>query len=174
MLHPFLSFAVGCLFLLCSCGQQAQQNTSPPASSASASVSTDAGSTGPQGPSSDPYPLETCPVSGEPLDSMGGPIVHQQPGREVKLCCDSCVAVYDGDSDKFNAEIDAEIVAAQKPDYPLDTCLVSGNVIGASDHMVPSDHVVGNRLYRLCCDSCVKALEKDLPKYRAELIAATK
>lgn len=125
-------------------------------------------------PTSDPYPLANCPVSGEALGSMGDPIVLGQPGREVQLCCKGCVASYEGDTAKYNGEIDAAIVEAQLANYPLTTCLISGETLGESSSMVPVDHVVGNRLYKLCCDSCVAALEKDLPKYRAELIAAAK
>lgn len=38
-----------------------------------------------------------CPVSGESLGSMGEPIVVTHEGKEVKLCCKSCIK-------KFNAD----------------------------------------------------------------------
>ncbi len=38
-----------------------------------------------------PYPLETCIVSDEDLDSMGGAITKVHNGQEIKLCCKSCV-----------------------------------------------------------------------------------
>lgn len=152
------------LIALSACGSEPETATTAPDSS------TEAGGT--PALASDPFPLETCPVSGEQLGSMGDPIVLAQPGREVKLCCEGCVKSYEDGPEEFNAEIDAAIAEAQKASYPLETCLISGEVIGESDAMVPVDHVVGNRLYRLCCASCVKALEKDLPKYRAEVIAA--
>ena len=137
------------------------------ATAATAASMADAGAA-----TSDPYPLSTCPVSGEALGSMGDPIVLNQPGREVQLCCKSCVASYEGDTAKYNAEIDAAIVKAQSASYPLTTCVVSGDSLGGSGAMASLDHVAGNRLYKLCCKDCVTTLEKDLPKYRAQLIAA--
>lgn len=37
-----------------------------------------------------PYPLETCVISGEKLDSMGKPKIIQYEGREVRFCCAEC------------------------------------------------------------------------------------
>jgi len=38
-----------------------------------------------------PYPLKTCVVSGEKLDSMGKPYVFTNGDQEVKLCCKNCL-----------------------------------------------------------------------------------
>lgn len=151
-------------------GPDADHSHADEATTAPASTAADMADA--SGATSDPYPLATCPVSGDELGSMGDPIVLNQPGREVKLCCKGCIKSYEDDSNTYNAEIDAAIVEAQSASYPMTTCLISGETLGESSSMVPVDHVVGNRLYKLCCSSCVKSLEKDLPKYRAELIAA--
>lgn len=37
-----------------------------------------------------PVAITDCPVSGEPLDSMGGPYVIKYEGRDVPLCCKGC------------------------------------------------------------------------------------
>lgn len=37
------------------------------------------------------YPLATCVVSGEKLDSMGDAYVFKHEGTEVRLCCKSCL-----------------------------------------------------------------------------------
>lgn len=37
------------------------------------------------------YPLTTCVVSGQPLDSMNGPVVYDYGGIEVQFCCDNCI-----------------------------------------------------------------------------------
>jgi YHS domain-containing protein len=37
-----------------------------------------------------PYPLKTCLVSDEDLESMGEPFVFVHQGQEVKLCCKPC------------------------------------------------------------------------------------
>lgn len=39
----------------------------------------------------DAYPADTCPVSGQRLDSMGGPHEVIVGGRLVRLCCAGCV-----------------------------------------------------------------------------------
>ena len=57
--------------------------------------------------SSIPYPLDTCPVSGEKLGEMGKPYVFVHQGREVKLCCKNCLKDFNEDPAKFIAKIDA-------------------------------------------------------------------
>jgi hypothetical protein len=58
-----------------------------------------------------PYPLKTCVVSGEKLDSMGDPYVFTHEGREVKLCCKSCLKDFNKEPAKFVKKIEA----AEKP-----------------------------------------------------------
>ena len=53
-----------------------------------------------------PYPLETCVVSGEKLDSMGKPYVFTHEGQEIKLCCKSCLKDFKKDSAKYIKKID--------------------------------------------------------------------
>jgi len=48
-----------------------------------------------------PYPLKVCVVSDEKLDSMGEPYVFTHEGREVKLCCKSCLKDFKKDTAKF-------------------------------------------------------------------------
>lgn len=38
-----------------------------------------------------PYPLSTCPVSGEKLGTMGEPITVIKDGYQIKFCCQECV-----------------------------------------------------------------------------------
>ena len=53
-----------------------------------------------------PYPLETCVVSGEKLDSMGKPYVFTHDGQEIKMCCKSCLKDFKKDSAKYMKKID--------------------------------------------------------------------
>lgn len=48
-----------------------------------------------------PYPLDTCAVSDEKLDSMGSPFVFTHEGQEIKLCCKSCKKDFDADPRKY-------------------------------------------------------------------------
>lgn len=58
-----------------------------------------------------PYPLKTCVVSDEKLGDMGTPYVFTHDGREVKLCCKSCLKDFNKDSAKYVKKMEA----AEKP-----------------------------------------------------------
>jgi YHS domain-containing protein len=65
---------------------------------------------------------------------------------------------------------DADVIAQQKPVYPLDTCVVLGNKLGEE----ATDYVYKGRLVRFCCKDCIATFEKDPAKYLAKLDEATK
>jgi len=48
-----------------------------------------------------PYTLDVCIVSGEKLDSMGGPVAKVHEGQEVKFCCKSCVPDFTKEPAKY-------------------------------------------------------------------------
>jgi hypothetical protein len=56
-----------------------------------------------------PYTLKTCVVSDEEINDKGDmkPYVFTQDGREVKLCCKSCLKDFKKDTAKYMAKIDA-------------------------------------------------------------------
>src|SRR3954468_12473597 len=55
-----------------------------------------------------PYPLKTCVVSDEKLGGdMGEPYVFTHEGREVKLCCKSCLKDFNKDTAKYIKKIEA-------------------------------------------------------------------
>jgi len=117
------------------------------------------------------YPLETCPVSGEKLGEMGAPVDFVYRNRLVRFCCKGCKPKFLADPDKFIAKLDEAVVAAQGPNYPLTTCVVSGEELGGAMGE-PIDYVVGNRLIRLCCKGCKKKIAKDPLSFLAKLDAA--
>jgi len=114
-------------------------------------------------PASAAYPLDYCIVSGEKLGSMGEPVVKNYDGREVKFCCPSCVSTFEKSRAKWDKKLDQAIVAAQTESYPLETCVVSGEPLGAMGK--PTEFVYQNRLVRFCCDGCIKTFEKEPSKY---------
>jgi YHS domain-containing protein len=103
------------------------------------------------------YPLTKCAVCGMDLPAAPTAIVHQ--GRLVVLCSNECVPKFGADPAKVVAQIDAAVIAAQKPSYPLEKCPISGEALGSMGD--PIDFVHGTRLVRFCCKSCVKSFEKD-------------
>ncbi len=54
-----------------------------------------------------PYTLKTCVVSDEKLGEMGDPYVFSHEGREIKLCCKSCLKDFKKDSAKYIRKIEA-------------------------------------------------------------------
>ena len=116
------------------------------------------------------YPLDYCIVTGERLGSMGDAVVRVYDGREVRFCCGGCVKTFEKDKAKWTKKLDDAIIAAQKPAYPLSTCVVSGDTLGRMGE--PVDYVWGNRLVRLCGSGCISALNKDPEKYLEMINAA--
>jgi len=52
-----------------------------------------------------PYPLKVCIVSGNDLDSMGGPITKVHEGQEIKFCCKPCIKKFDANPAKYLGEL---------------------------------------------------------------------
>lgn len=116
------------------------------------------------------YPLTTCIVSGETLGAHGDVVTTTVGDREVRLCCKMCVKDLEKDPEGFMQTLDAAIIEAQRPIYPLETCVVSGEPLGSMGE--PVERVVGNRLVRLCCSKCEKELDADPTAFIAKLDAA--
>ena len=58
--------------------------------------------------------------------------------------------------------------------YPLDTCVVAGEKLGADPSMKPYVFTHEGREVKLCCKSCLKDFKKDTAKYIAKIEAAEK
>ena len=71
--------------------------------------------------------------------------------------------------------LSAEDKPAAKPKpYPLDTCIVSGEKIGADAGMKPHVFTHEGREIKLCCKSCLKDFKKDSANYVKKIEAAEK
>ena len=67
------------------------------------------------------------------------------------------------------------VAADKKPKaYPLDTCIVSDEKLGADPGMKPHTFVYEGREVKLCCKSCLKDFKKDSAKFIAKIEAAEK
>jgi hypothetical protein len=98
------------------------------------------------------YPLSTCPVSGEPLGSMGDPVITMYGDREVRFCCAACVPQFEEDRESYLKRIDEQIIATHLPYYPLESCIVAGGKLGSMGE--PDNYIYQNRLVRFCCAGC--------------------
>lgn len=130
--------------------------------------------------SGDPYPLETCPVSGEKLGKDAVTVVLEGMkdaklnGTQVKFCCPKCVEGFKADPAKYTGKMNEAIVKAAG-EYPIKACIVMTDEVIDSDAKIVVHH---NRVYRLCCKKCVTRFERDPSKYvqefEARVIAAQK
>lgn len=116
------------------------------------------------------YTLDTCPVSGEKLGSMGDPVVIKHGNREVRFCCNACKPKFEADPEAYLKKIDQQIIETQKDLYPLSTCVVSGDKLGSMGDAV--DYVHGGRLIRFCCNGCIADFKSDPDKFLEMIDAA--
>ena len=105
------------------------------------------------------YPLTACVVSGDALGKRGEPMDQVVQGRLVRLCCADCKKEVDQNPAEAFKKIDAAVIAAQKPGYPLNYDPVTGEILGQS----AIDYVFGTRLVRLANQSSI-ALFLNEPK----------
>lgn len=114
------------------------------------------------------YPITTCIVTGEKLSDDTVNLVHNN--RLVRLANAKAAETFRKDPARYLSALDAKIIEAQLPTYPMNTCPVSGEELGGMGDAV--NVVVMNRLVRLCCNMCRSKLDADPAKYLADLDAA--
>jgi YHS domain-containing protein len=114
------------------------------------------------------YPLTTCVISGEKLGEMGKPIQRVISNRLVTFCCSGCIGKAQKEPAKYLAKIDAAVIETQTKDYPLSTCLVSGEKLGG-EMGAPIHYVAGTQLVKFCCKGCIKKFEKNPAHYLSKL-----
>ena len=110
-----------------------------------------------------PYPLTTCPVTGEELGSMGTPVVKVYNNREVRFCCPPCIETFEADQANYWKQIDEKIVDQQRMHYPLVTCIVTEEQFWPDG--TPVNHVHNNRLVRLASPEALETFKTDPEKY---------
>jgi YHS domain-containing protein len=123
----------------------------------------------------DVYTLDTCPVTGKKLGSMGDPVVKKIDEREVRFCCEPCIEKFESDKDKYWKQIDEKLTEQQIKHYPLKHCVVMGEDSlekpegGGEGEDGPVNLVYRNRLVRFCCSGCPKDFKEDPAAYIAKL-----
>ena len=68
---------------------------------------------------------------------------------------------------KYLEKVDESIAALQRPFYPLERCIVSGEKLGSMGK--PLELIHGNRLVRLCCAGCVKKFDADAASFLSKI-----
>lgn len=113
----------------------------------------------------DPWPLNTCVVSGAELGSMGEPIIKIHEGREVRFCCAGCIGSFEEDPEKYLSKADEKIIEQQMEHYPLDYCIIDTAESVSGNPEEDSFSGVGNRLFVYCCPPCDNKVRKEPAKY---------
>ena len=120
------------------------------------------------------YPLSTCVISGEPLiedgEDIGVNLVHRN--RLVRFCCRDCAKEFLKKPEETLKKLDAATVQQQREHYPLATCVISSEDLGAMGE--PYEVVIANRLVRLCCAMCEEQLRAEPRERLAALDEAWK
>jgi YHS domain-containing protein len=119
------------------------------------------------------YPLSVCVISGKALPDEGV-VTRSFDGREVKLCCEKCIAAFEKDPQEAHKKMDEKIIEASKGAYPLKECIVSGEPLGSMGKPIMYVRRPTNQLVQFCCSSCIKQFEKDPAPYLGKLDKPTK
>ncbi|MDG1891708.1 MAG: hypothetical protein P8L18_10390 [Verrucomicrobiota bacterium] len=77
----------------------------------------------------------------------------------------SAGAAVQGATEGLDQMTEAAISKAQSMNYPLDTCVISGEALGSMGDAV--DYVHQDTLIKVCCDHCLPDVKKDPSKYVA-------
>jgi YHS domain-containing protein len=115
-----------------------------------------------------------CPVSKQPLGSMGAPIVVELGGETVYVCCKGCIDAVRANPAKYLAgKQPLKVIPATNADAAAidlqQVCPVMDEQLGS---MGTPLKVIGlERDVYLCCKGCLKFLEKEPEKYLAKLPA---
>lgn len=96
------------------------------------------------------YPLATCVVSGHALDPKKV-VTSAAQGRTFQTCSEECGKKIAAAPEEFVQKLDAAIVAAQTPFYPLTTCPISNEKIEAGKGKTK---VVDGLMVQYCCTKC--------------------
>lgn len=117
------------------------------------------------------YPLTTDPSTGEKLGDKA--IDHVYGTRLVRLASQGSIPAFEKDPKTAMAKVDTALIDAQRPAYPLKTCVVSGEAFGG-EMGEPVDYLYGTRLVRFCCKMCIAKFEKDPAASLGKIDAASK
>jgi len=116
----------------------------------------------------DPYLLDFDPVTAMPLGSIETQVLIDHDGRELRFANQANAEAFKADPAKYLPAVDAKMIEQQKPFYPLETCVVSGEKLGG-EMGAPVDFIYKNRLIRFCCKDCKPEFLKDPAKAVAKL-----
>ncbi|MCA8959377.1 MAG: hypothetical protein KDC38_02640 [Planctomycetes bacterium] len=111
------------------------------------------------------YPLKTCVVTGDPLESKGKDVARNVivGNRLFRVASEDAEKKLRSDPAKYVRKLDDAVKQAQGPDYPLKKCVVAGSELGSMGE--PTELVIAGRLLRFCCSSCEPKVKANPRKF---------
>lgn len=119
------------------------------------------------------YPLKACVVmpDDELVDEGDGKAVDfVYQNRLVRFCCAGCVKKFKADPASYLKKLDEAVIAEQKPNYPLDVDVVTGEKLGPG----AIDKVYGVTLVRFADAGSIAKFDADPTTAIAKLHEAWK
>lgn len=130
-----------------------------------------------------------CPVTEQPLGSMGKPILVRVAGREVYVCCEGCIETLRNSPEEYLTRLGARQPGRRVPErssrpvsipetmkglrlLPLNeqrvamrqrTCPVMGSLLGSMGQ--PIKVTVNGRSTYVCCQGCVASVQQNPARY---------
>ncbi len=109
-----------------------------------------------------------CPVTGQPLGSMGKPVAVEAGGRQVYVCCAGCTSAIKSEPAKYPGKHPKiTVTAATAADTALIAqqakCPVLGEPLGSMGK--PIKMMVGDKPIFLCCEGCINKVRAEPNKY---------
>lgn len=112
------------------------------------------------------YPMNTCVVSGEELNS-GTLVIEFYEDHLVLLANESARQIFLSDPRTYWDILRQETIRSQQKVYPTASCVVSKEPLGSLGPTI--NHLHGMQLVQLCCSNCVSTLNKT-PKRHLETL----
>ncbi len=115
------------------------------------------------------YPLQQSIVTGKDLPEH--PVEFVYGNRLIRLASAEERVAFDRRPAELLADLDEAVIAAQRGNYPLDACPVSGEKF-SSDPGRRIDLVIAGRLVRIGCRDCTDEVEREPARFVAIVDAA--
>ena len=107
-----------------------------------------------------------CPVTGDPLGSMGEPVPVEVEGRNVLTCCEACPPKVKANPRIYLAKLSTSVNVTMSAETQK-TCPVTGAALGSMGKPVPVE--VDGRKVWTCCEACPPKLKANPAKYLVRL-----
>ncbi len=115
------------------------------------------------------YPLTTSLVTGQDLSAKPYEFVYGN--RLIRLGADTEKVEFMKDPGKYFDALNKAVISQQSKNYPLGTCVVSGEKFGGAMGEAVNV-VIAGRLVKLCCAACKQDLEQNPAKFLGMVNAA--